>query len=337
LPASPSDIVVFLRSRNFFGSQVVVFPLLYQLRQWWPDDIIRVVARDELSRYYVTLPWVDEFVRTNGAWENYKQLDSKTRKVVSLHDSSEQFGLVSLLKRVPVRMGFKNSRMSNFKWTHSSQKKADEYIGLSNMNLLRTFADFDPEVAARASMVALAGMANNPSQISDVVLIPGGGSGTFKRWGIENYLLLMDLLKIELGSHTTFGIVLGPSECEEETLLRCLARPDVHLLVNCSIADIAASVLKAKLVVANDCGPCHIAQNAFVPYVGIFHQPNLEWFWTRKNATAIYPDDCSGNIGSVRPEQVLAGCIHVMKTADDDLAADTRVMPWLIKPCVLAG
>jgi ADP-heptose:LPS heptosyltransferase len=81
------------------------------------------------------------------------------------------------------------------------------------------------------------------------------------------------------------------------------------------LAEIAKAVMGAKLVVANDCGPSHLAQFAGVPYVGVFHESNREWFWARKTSADVLPQDGTNEIKNVTPHQMLDACQQVLNLA----------------------
>jgi len=124
---------------------------------------------------------------------------------------------------------------------------------------------------------------------------------------------LADLLKPSLRSGALFCFVLGPDEAKEYAWLVSLQREDFKFLMTRPLPEIADAVLKAKLVVANDCGPSHLAQFSGVPYVGVFHELNREWFWARENTADVFPADGSTEIKNVRPEDVLTACLSVLK------------------------
>lgn len=303
-----NNTVVFIRSMHFFGDQLVTYPLLYQLRKSRPDDHVCVVAHDPVQSYYSGLPWVDSFVLASGFTAKYRSMPAHTNLVVALHHSSEQYSLLSAVRGARIRLGFDNRRAFDFLWTHSCKKDSGEYIGLANLHLLRTLYDFSPIEAAQGCMAWIASNKTEPVQTSDVVFMVGGGAGAFKRWGLDNYMALADRLKLLLGSDTTFTFILGPAEAEETALLKQCARPDFRLLVSRPQAEIAHVSLNARLIVANDCGPSHIAQNAGGPYVGIFNEANPEWFWQRGNSRAVVPADGSSDIQAITVDQVYAAC-----------------------------
>jgi len=312
-----SELTVYIRSKLFFGDQIVAFPTLYQLKQWWPDKKLTVVAQDPVAHYYENLPWVDGFVHSQSFMDNYRAVSRRTHLMVALHYTSEQYGLISTLKRPKIRLGFHNKRASDLiAWTHSVPRNTYEYQGLANMNLLSTYRPLDAEQTVRACFTTLAAMAGTPPQTSDVVLMPGGGAGAFKRWSLQNYISLADLLKQEMGADTTFSFVLGPDEQAESAQLQQLARPDFRLFMSRSIAEIAYLTTRARLVVANDCGPSHIGQGACVPYVGIFHEPNPMWIWARDYRASVTPTpEHTRIINSIPPQIVLQSCLKVLQAS----------------------
>lgn len=306
------DVAVFIRSMRFLGTQIVSYPMLWQIRQFWPDCKLRVVAQDDVGKHYLPLPWVDEFIQADSFKENYRALGKRADMMIVLHFASDKYGAVGLARRPRARLGFRNRRVTDIAWTHAHRKDFSEYMGLANMRLLASYRPFDPEVSARASMVAIAGLRQATPDPADVVFMPGGGAGSFKRWPIAAYIALADLLRGHLGASTRFAFVLGPDEKDELEVLTGLNRSDFQIVMSRPIAEIAHLVLGARLVVANDCGPSHLAQFACVPYVGVFHESNREWFWARPYTAEAFPTDGSKDISHIAPHEVLAACARAL-------------------------
>ena len=311
------EVIVFIRSMQFLGTQIVSYPVLFQIKQFWPTCHLRVVAQDALAHHYLSLPWVDAFTQANTLVEVCQAMDRQADMVLALHFASEKYGIAALFKRPKYRLGFKNARLTDFVWTHFHRKDFAEYMGLANLRVLAAFNDFDAGVVARQCVQALAAEAlstvapNATSATATVVLMPGGGAGDYKRWPIQHYVALVDLLKPKLAPTTIFCFVMGPDEAEQHQWLLSLGRADFVYLMTRPLAEIACAVMQAKLVVANDCGPSHLAQFAGVPYVGVFHESNREWFWARETSRDVMPDDGTTEIKNLRPEQVLLACEQV--------------------------
>ena len=307
-----NEVTVFIRSMRFLGTQIVSYPMLWQIRQFWPGCRLRVVAQDDVGRHYLSLPWVDEFIQADTFLENFRALGKRTDMMIVLHFASDKYGAVAMLRRPRVRLGFGNGRITDFIWTHAHRKDFGEYMGLANMRLLAAYRRFDPEACARSTVQALAELRETTPDPADIVFMPGGGAGDYKRWPIESYVALADLLRERFGSSTRFAFVLGPDEAREHEWLTGLNRSDFQLVMSRPVAEIAHLALGARLVVANDCGPSHLAQFACVPYVGVFHESNREWFWARPYASEVFPADGSFDIAKVDPSDVLAACGRVL-------------------------
>ncbi len=307
-----SDIVVYVRSQPQLGDQIVAFATLYQLKTWWPGRRIKVVARDDIGHIYRGLPWVDEFQRARSLLDYVRSLSARTQISVNLHHSSERFGLINLLRLPAIRLGFRNARFSDLVWTHCHRKDEAEYIGLANLRLLAAYRPLDAEDAARRCFAELARQHRHTGLAADVVFIPGGGAGPFKRWSLAHYLRLADTLKSLLGPDTRYAFVLGQQEAREHAQLQALGRPDIRVAYCRPLPELSAIMLRARLVVANDCGPSHVAQAAGVPYVGIFNKPNPEWFWRRRSAADVVPRHPRDGINAITPDEVLRACAQVL-------------------------
>lgn len=310
-----SDIVVYVRSQPQLGDQIVAFATLYQLKAWWPARQVKVVARDDVGHIYRGLPWVDEFLRARSLLDYARSLSARTQVSVSLHHSSERFGLINLLRLPAIRLGFRNARFSDVVWTHCHRKDEAEYIGLANLRLLASYRPLNAEEASRRCFAELARAHRHTTLGADVVFIPGGGSGPFKRWSLAHYLRLADRLKPLLGADTRYTFVLGQQEARERAELDALRRADIEVAYCRPLSELSAIMLHARLVVANDCGPSHVAQAAGVPYVGIFNSRNPEWFWRRRGAADVVPQHPRDGINSITPDQVAHACTQVLSHA----------------------
>lgn len=307
-----SDVVVFVRSQTGYGDQIVAFPSLYLLKQFWADKALRVVSKYSVGQFYRDVPWVDDFVHAGSFVEQFRALPRHALASLNLHHSSERYALISLLRRPRLRMSFHNNRVGDRVWTHRHRKDINEYIGLANLRLLAAYREHDPEVTARQCFTKIGKPYLHEAKPADIVLMPGGGSGEFKRWPLDHYIALADRLQEHLGGHAEFTFILGPAEAAEHDRLKQLARPDFRMEFCRPVGALAALMRNARLVVANDCGPSHIAQGLCLPYVGVFNEPNPEWFWARENTRDVVPEVAFSGIDSIHPAQVFRACQEVL-------------------------
>ncbi len=324
MTVSVQKATVFIRSMPFWGTQLVSYPVLYQMRQLWPKCEITVVGTDPLHKYYETLPWVQRYVNAQGFAELLKGVSSDTDLMLALHFASERYGAVGILRQPEYRLGFSNARLTDFIWSHRHKKDWSEYMALSNMRLLGELSPFDPETAAKNCIAALAVAPSKELPSGLVMMIPGGGAGPYKRWPLESFLALCDVLKGQLSPDMSFGFVLGPDESAEAAVLKSLARSDVLIFENRPLGELCRLMSGARLVVTNDCGPSHLAQLACVPYVTVLHEPNPEWFWDRSYARYVTPRDASLEIRRVEVDDVAHACADVLGGADGTRTRDPR-------------
>lgn len=360
-----AEIVVFVRSRPFFGAQLVMFPALHQLKKWWPHKTLRVVARDNLRSIFEGLPWVDEFVHAPTAWAEFAALHRQCDLFVGLHPSSEWHALVAGVRRPRCRLGYRNARVGDMVWTHSIPFDAGEYRALHFLKLLQSLRPFNPYETARESIQALAdgtllGMKHphnklrqpgctagsppdgeegtpstgkglkhallpaNPSPSSGndqtrvVTMMPGGGAGEFKKWGLERFMTLAQRLSERYD--VQFNVVLGPAEQAEASALADSQRDDLRVWVRPSLPELARVVVGSDLVVANDCGPSHVAQCSGVPFVGLFDAHKPEWFWQRDAAHCLVPTP-GAELQSLPVDDVAKACEALLSGGKNALAA----------------
>jgi lipopolysaccharide heptosyltransferase II len=100
-----------------------------------------------------------------------------------------------------------------------------------------------------------------------VVLSPGGAK-PFRRWPIDNFLELADRFHnqgvdvVIIGDNQEKNMLDGrKDELPEDTL---------NLIGETNLEQLVSLIRKAKIVVANDSGPMHLANALNVPVVGIF-------------------------------------------------------------------
>ena len=126
---------------------------------------------------------------------------------------------------------------------------------------------FEPELTFKSSSVedAILGY--------DIILAPCG-SFELKKWPEENWVCFSNWL-VKAGYKV--AVVLGPHESDGyKNLTNCQG---IDIYSNYDLLFIAKLMRKVKVVVANDCGPMHLAAASGVPVIAIFGPTNPKiWF-----------------------------------------------------------
>lgn len=106
-----------------------------------------------------------------------------------------------------------------------------------------------------------------------ILLIPCG-SNILKRWPEDNWVHLLN----SFSTHNyKIGIIVG--HLEKDSFPKLFAQKNIKIYSEISTRKIAALCRKAKLVIANDCGPMHIAAGSGANLIAIFGPTNPHcWF-----------------------------------------------------------
>ena len=108
---------------------------------------------------------------------------------------------------------------------------------------------------------------------SYVLLLPCGTCRA-KRWPLSTWLDLAQIIDIEWGIPVIAA--LGNVERNDLDIFRSIC---IEILFSPPLRKLAAIAAQARLVVANDCGPMHLAAASGAPTVGIFGPTNPRcWF-----------------------------------------------------------
>jgi len=138
-----------------------------------------------------------------------------------------------------------------------------------------------------------------------VYLIPGAGA-PYKEWGVQNYLELADKLAQDL-DRDRIQFILGK---KEEWYIAAIENKGFSVQFNLPLDVLIDRFKKADLIVANDCGPSHIAQIFSHKYVILYSNEKLdaervvrEWFYPRSECDFLIGGE-GKPLGTLKVEKV---------------------------------
>jgi ADP-heptose:LPS heptosyltransferase len=323
---APGGTAVFLQNRDFFGAMVVHTPLFDALREAAPGEPLVTYTPFERGRIFEGLGLADEthvYASAGAAlWSELRE--RKFGRIVLLRPQS--FGLTALISTAGARrtLGY-STALSKLVFTHVIRRDTAIYRARNYVELLREDVAVPPfqECVAR-----LARRGNTAADAGSIVLMPCG-SEERKLWGEHNFVNLARTLA-DAQRDARFILVVGRGEARYVELLERagLGARTTHL-VDASLSDIARVVLDARVVVANDCGPSHVAQLSGVPVVLVFGNWDgaarvriAEWFDPRPGARCI-TTAAGAPVDSIAVDVVLA--------AVDEVVRDPRTAPRVIE------
>lgn len=311
--------VVFLQKRDFLGNRLIHLPLLYALKNAHPDNEIIVFSPFDSVKFFKDLGLAREVhVYSYGLIRMARWLRRlKPDLIVSLRPRSEWLCLAIGLSGAKVRVSFRTV-ITRMLFTHTVQSDYFIYRALNFLKLLELIG-ISAQTETFFQELAKQGTVDLPEGPDYFCLIPGGGAGEFKRWGIRNYLRLCKILKGNY-KNASFIFLLGDEEKDyvEEIQSSSIARHAL-ILQNESISNLAQAIGSSKTTIANDTGAAQIAQMMKIPYVGIFsnHDGKAparigEWFYKRENALAVTTEDTK-DIKTIPGERIEKAVIQLLE------------------------
>jgi heptosyltransferase I len=270
---------VLIIKPSAIGDIVHALPVLPRLKKRWPSAKISWLVAPAGAALIERHPLLDEVIpfergRYGGwynpaaMWDLFKFLyQLRRRKFDLVIDLQGLFrsAWISAACGAPRRVGFSNARelapwfytdLVNCSWDHDHAVerylKVAAALGCEDGPVEFCFAVDDADRRYIAELI-------EPG-MKYAVLMPGTNWPT-KRWPIERFAALAEMLKTRLGLET---IVAGGS-ADAEIARQIPAK--INLAGRTNLRQIVALLERACLVVANDTGPMHVAAALGVPLV----------------------------------------------------------------------
>ncbi len=261
-------------------------PVVRALQRHWPDCRISWVIGKLEYQLLRHLDGVD-FITfdKNGGWSAVRKFRKAMRQHsfdVLLHmQAALRASLLASSIRAPIKLGFDRERAIDGQWLFSSHR----IQGKPQQHVLEGFLGFLE--ALGVAQQALDWRFELPAELLDqarqrlpqapyAVLNPCSSvrRNNWRNWPMHCYAPVIEFLA-EQGLQCV--VTGGPSE-EEKALARELASASatdvLDLVGQTSLDELAAIIQGARLVIAPDTGPLHIANLLNVPAVGLYASSN---------------------------------------------------------------
>lgn len=309
--------IILLRSRSFFGANIVNLPAIYIVKKYLKTDEITVFTDINVSGFYDQLPWVSRQSDVRGFYSVYKKTAPNTDFLYSMRPSMDSVCLLKPLRNIKVAVGLSlRSNLLNRFFDYHCPCSTSVYRAVSHILPLINYLLL-PEPASyylREAMLDL--IESAPFSVEPIAaknricIMSGAGGGEHKKWGIENYWqLAMKLHQANPALH--FDFIMGPDD-EQEIEFLSLQKKSFSFATKQTLAlkDLIGLVENSALTIANDCGPSHIAQCLVKPFIGLYYEPNPEWFLPHPLSCSLSPDNA--DIKSLSVDNVLAMSLRLL-------------------------
>jgi lipopolysaccharide heptosyltransferase II len=273
---------ILIAQLAFIGDLVFATPLLEALRRCWPAAELGLIA---------TPTALELFDHDPRPWQRFaydKTRRGSLRQIMQLSDQLKEFraelfvavsrsARTQLLARAsgaPIRVGFGGPWS---RWLLTDVVARDDRAAFPErpLQLLRALGvdlpagPLELHVSREAREAALSKLQQAGwDRTSRLVAIAPGANYATKRWPIDSYARLVELLVNEF--QATVLVFGGPRE--RELMQRLSALPGVLPRFDIGLRGVVAELTAVDLFVSGDSGPAHIARALGVPYL-VLHGP----------------------------------------------------------------
>jgi ADP-heptose:LPS heptosyltransferase len=278
-------IAILAPNKDFFGATIVQFPFFQSLKAAYPDSEIKVWSSVKIANVLKKYSLCDEVIddEKKGFFSFLSSLRNYSPDlIINMRPFSEKTSLVTLLTSARKKISFTKKKNGN-----GVYQNTQVYIAYSYLDLLNPLKiDQDRNFELFGKLISTSNY-EIPNDKKNIVFIVAGGE-KYKRWGIENFLKLIDILGKD---SFCYHFVLGGDEVEylEDIKKKNLTHYQIHQ--SRSIEDLGKLFTSSDLVISNDCGPSHIAQLSHCKYLSLWGWglkplfPRFgEWFYPHENS-----------------------------------------------------
>ncbi|MDR5874409.1 glycosyltransferase family 9 protein [Halomonas sp. CUBES01] len=281
-------IAVFLHNRPFFGAHVVHAPFLSLLKERYPHAMVVGISRSSGADFLVDAGFLDAVEVLEKSGFLYLNKKYKFDMGFNLRPSSVSTALLMLALRIPRRVGFKGK--ASIAYTKSYPLNTSLYRADLFLSLLNVSSSLEACPYVRKMFL------HEKNDNCKFLIAPGAG-GEEKKWPLEYYIELADMLSDYQDKSVCF--ITGPQEEAEKKILEKKGFNVVH---NASIVSLFSLIRNCEIFISNDCGPSHVAHIMGVKQVVIFKKYLPEWFLERGNSSYLASEN---NLAFIKPSQVM--------------------------------
>lgn len=291
---------VVVRGANWVGDAAMTVPALRELRRVLPGAHVTLATRPWAEALFAGAEFVDEVVAVSeskvaarSVWADAREWRARRFDLAVLFPNSFAPALSARLARVPYRIGYATQGRGAL-LTHTlpvpewRSKRHEIFYYLNVVVGLERLLRGSSEIETREPDASLAVGADRRREAVAllrefgvmesrplVALCPGSTNSRAKRWPSERFAALADMLAERAGAQV-FLVGAGEElDISEEVARGARTRPHV-LTGRTNLAQTAALLSAADLLVTNDTGPAHVAAAVGCSVVVIFGPTNPE-------------------------------------------------------------
>ena len=268
------------------GDLVLSTPVIKAVRDAYPDSYIAAMVRPYAHEIIKDNPHLNEVITYEKAKRGIGILNDlkfilKLRKkkfdlALVLHPKNRTH-IIMLLAGIPERIGYnkklgrlltkKIPHLKEYGLKHEIDYTLDivRYIGI-NPKEKKLYVNVDKDADKRVGDIFVK---NGISKGDTVVAIHPGSSCGSKRWSVERFAKVADLLVEKYGAKIV--IIAGPHDrIFGDKTAGSMKAKNTNLSGKTTVSDIVSILKRSSLFISNDSGPVHMACAIGTPTISIF-------------------------------------------------------------------
>lgn len=279
LVRTPESICVLRLSA--VGDICHTLPVVRTIQQAWPDTHITWVIGKLEHTLVGDIPDIEFVVFDKSEGFNayrkfYRQMRGRHFDVLLHMQMALRASVASLLIPSRIRLGFDRRRARDLQWLFTNHKIAprerqhvmDSLFGFTEaLGLEQQVPEWNipiPDAARDSVREHLAGA-------DDYIVISPCSSMRYRNWHSEGYAAVADYTAEKYGLKVV--VTGGPSEIEQQyagEISRLTKSEIINLVGRTSLKELLAILEGARLVIAPDSGPAHMATAVNTPVIGLY-------------------------------------------------------------------
>ena len=307
--SSPPDSLCILRL-SAVGDISHTLPVVRTIQHVWPHTRLSwIIGKTEYQLVY-DIPDIEFIVFDKKAgWRGYQEVRRHLRgrrfDVLLDMQMSLRASMLSLFVHSPIKLGFDRQRAKDLQWLFTNHQIAyqarqhviDSFFGFSEaLGIQQKLLRWDIPIPEEARSTL---QEHLPAGKPYLVISPCS-SMTYRNWDAEAYAQVARYANEKYG----LSIVLsgGPSEIEHEfgrIITQHCQVPVINLIGKTTLKQLLALLQDARVVIAPDAGPAHLANAVGTPVIGLYATTNPD---------RARPYNWPQLVANKYPEAILAKC-----------------------------
>ena len=274
---------IVVRGTNWVGDAVITIPALRELRRIFPAAHIALYTRSTTAGIFQDADFIDEILSFAFRKKSIQNLFAQAKvwrdkqfDLAVIFPNSFESALLAKVGRAAKRFGYavdgrsflltnalqvpvwKKKRHEVYYYLNLIAEIEDQFFGIKTV--LESKPRFDLKISEQRKAEARDFLKQNGVDLSKTIIVfcAASANSPAKRWETESFARLGDLLKNNLNAEVVLDGAPDEVEISEKVASQMQTKPAV-LTGKTTLAQGAAILSVADLLISNDTGPAHIS------------------------------------------------------------------------------